>query len=843
MGKKEVDRTICKKVNRKAQITIFMIVGLLILFVFIFLITLSSNLKKSQLEQAQEEVYGKAFKKEAMRIYVEDCLSDELEKGLILLGKQGRIWDSQPGGTRTFVENITGLTSLTIEADQIAYGITRKEYFSEQNAYPCDNGNNSPEYCQYQYPQSGIEFGDLVIKTSTLKTDLQRYLINRTVWCVHNYTQSNISRKAEIEPAKMNLKLDILDDGIDIKAEYPLKFKIGKEEFFHLSVFDFFYPTQFKWMLESAIARPLFYDWKYLDFNYTEQTLTKNTFSYASNYSSCTPYEDYYLCNGTLFLDKYKSLSIDMKKEELGNGDDLFIFQSPKILNLPGMYEFRTIRQNRPPALDYVERLACPEKGYDYLVIIGDNSSDQLGGINVTAFALDPDEDNITYLMEFEGKTEMTKSFVANSEDIKNDYLAGDIGDFNLGYNNVTVTVTDQHGLNDWQTVRFLVDRPLDINFTLSLPYTINGFAYNDLMSPNYFTISNEDPIFINITYPENSATNNKPAITLKYSSDKENFNISMYNPNGDYKNFAGKELCLNLPFNDVSTSCKLSSFEDKIDQWDDYLLDGTTYYYPYFKETSLGKLNISFSTNYCTNNKGESKTINVRVAECIPHENPTHPWPYMPNDAKELYKWELQTDNSGNTELVYVDDFSPFLATHTCCNPNGWEVYEEEDNITCYESDPVKGCFGNSDQVQGYNQGSGYLLEEEIIKRYCDGERGNLCGGDPKREWDSLGVCGNRLYPDCDLVAKECEDGNPYHVGDLDSGSWYWCDGDLGCGINNQACKTIAVDINGDGLFAQGDLCGENNCGSIGQKCLDLVNKKPGTCQPGASSSALKCT
>ena len=94
MGKKR--STSCKKAqirnrrflvvprSRSAQITIFMIVGIVILFTFIFLFQVVNSAQKEKLISEQEKVFTKAFKKEAMRIYVEDCLSDELERGLIL---------------------------------------------------------------------------------------------------------------------------------------------------------------------------------------------------------------------------------------------------------------------------------------------------------------------------------------------------------------------------------------------------------------------------------------------------------------------------------------------------------------------------------------------------------------------------------------------------------------------------------------------------------------------------------------------------------------------------------------------------------------------------------------
>src|SRR3989338_5859199 len=110
MYKKSISR--CTSSGKKGQITIFMILGLLILIAFIFVYSLTAGIEKGQLQEAQEKTLTKVFKKEALRIFVEDCLTDELEKGLILLGQQGGLWDDQVGGTRPFEEGFPGLPDL-----------------------------------------------------------------------------------------------------------------------------------------------------------------------------------------------------------------------------------------------------------------------------------------------------------------------------------------------------------------------------------------------------------------------------------------------------------------------------------------------------------------------------------------------------------------------------------------------------------------------------------------------------------------------------------------------------------------------------------------------------------
>src|SRR3989338_9856976 len=163
--------------GKRGQLTVFMILGLVILFVAIFTFLLYSQLEKTKVNLGKDAAITKVFKKEGFRIYVEDCLSDELEKGLILIGKQGTLWSDQPGGRKEFSE----FNGLFYQGDRVAFGITRPNYFQFQNAFPCRDDSFPDEFCQYSYPNSLVRFGDLKLKLDTLENDLKRYMINRTV--------------------------------------------------------------------------------------------------------------------------------------------------------------------------------------------------------------------------------------------------------------------------------------------------------------------------------------------------------------------------------------------------------------------------------------------------------------------------------------------------------------------------------------------------------------------------------------------------------------------------------------------------------------------------------------
>jgi hypothetical protein len=781
MGKKRIAS--CKKIekrnncilnprlSKKAQITIFMIVGVIILFTFIFLFQLVNSAQKNKLVSEQEKVFTKAFKKEAMRIYVEDCLSDELEEALIMVGQQGRVWSGQPGGIKEFSADINGVENPPGSGNRLSYGLARTQNLQYDNSYPCHNKtNSSPEFCQYKFPENNEGFGELDLKTSTIRNDLRRYLINRTVDCIINYTKTNISNKADVEIDDLSLRLNIENDGININAEFPLKFSLGGEEFFHLSQFDFFYPTQFKWLLEAAAVRPLFYDWRYLDFNYTEGTLEQQNFDYASNSPDCINGT----CTGTLFYDKYSTLGITMQKEENENGDDIFTFLSPQVINRPEPYEFKVARQNRPPALDYINRSQCLSAEYDYLVIPDD---EELGDINITLFALDPDEDNVTLGYKFECDDHIfTGNMEAPSQFEEGNHFNRTIEQLPGSpplYCILTSIAVDEHKEADWQETRILIDRPITLNISLQLPYPNVSSQFMD-----FYYVSREDPIYVNITWPQDSLTVEieDTHVNLIYTSPEglENFIEDV----PSLATIQG-ESCINFPWTN-DRKCDINDYEQDFVGWETYFDRPLSH----FKElTENGVLNLSFTADYCSDlTKEESISANIVVKECVPYINPERPYAY--NAIGKYHQYVFGVTEDGKTNLsefggILPNPYNPFLATHSCCagdleTPGNWKLKGTEE--VCFIN-PEPGCYGN---IVGYSTtpNSKYILEEQI--RYCDGKRGNTCDGKINNQlWDGKLVCGDIDGCDGDSI---CQGENAWGIVEWSNGKDGICHGEMGC-------------------------------------------------------------
>jgi hypothetical protein len=803
MGKKR--STSCKKAqirnrrflvvprSRSAQITIFMIVGIVILFTFIFLFQVVNSAQKEKLISEQEKVFTKAFKKEAMRIYVEDCLSDELEEALIILGQQGRVWLDQPGGVKQFSEGINGVEYPPGSGNRLSYGLAKTQNLQFENSYPCHNKIKSfPEFCQYKFPENSEGFGERNLKSSTIENDLRRYLINRTMDCIINYTKTNISNKADVEVKELKLGLHVENDGININADFPLKFSLGKEEFFHLSQFDFFYPTQFKWLLEVAVVRPLFYDWRYLDFNYTEETLQQQTFNYASNSPECVNG----ICTGNLFYDKYSSLGITMQKEENENGDDIFIFSSPEVINRPEPYEFKVARQNRPPALDYINRSQCLSAKYDYLVIPDD---EEFGDINITLFALDPDEDNVTLGYNFEcGNSASTvNSLVIDGYESSESPISEfeEENQFKLSKEDLsgspplkctlTSIAADEHGEPDWQETRILIDRPITLNISLDLPYTNVSSQHLD-----YYYVSREDPIYVNIVWPIESLTVgvDDTRVNLTYTSleGAEDFSEVI-------SSLATIQVgsCFNFPWLGFRT-CNIDDYIPDLKNWETYF-DRP---FSYFKNlTEKGLLNLTFAADYCSDlTKEESVSANIVVKECVPLRNENHPFSF-PYEKFEFDSYDFANDKGDYTG---DSDINPFLATHSCCKgninqPASWRLKQPEE--ICFIN-PEPGCYGGQGGSTALGDNGHYVLEVEM--NTCSGERGNICDGAPKHELFPLKeenkmYCGYNGKGGCSGIKTPCQGNESWWFVDTDDdyANDGWCNGKMGC---SNFCETEVV-------------------------------------------------
>jgi len=85
---------------KKAQITLFMILGVIILFAFGFLYFSMSASQQARVKAQVVEKVGDIFNQQSIQYFEFQCLKDVLKDGLMLIGEQGGYITLPPGMTQ-----------------------------------------------------------------------------------------------------------------------------------------------------------------------------------------------------------------------------------------------------------------------------------------------------------------------------------------------------------------------------------------------------------------------------------------------------------------------------------------------------------------------------------------------------------------------------------------------------------------------------------------------------------------------------------------------------------------------------------------------------------------------
>jgi len=733
---------------KRGQVTVFIIVGILLLAIVGFMFYIVSEIQVGELKAEQEQIIGKTFQKEALRIFVEDCLTDSLEEGLVLIGEQGRLWSTDPGSSAIhFLDGFTGITFLTNYS--VYYAITYREELEYPNSYPCeDNRDESPAFCKYEYPNPAT-FGDKGnIGADNIESDLKSYMINQSSECVSEFLLSNLSISSQIEEEEIVIsKLEIETDGISIDVQYPLELVVEDEVYFHLVDFSFFYPSpKLNDMLSKAVSDPLNREVGNVTFDITNQTVLET------------------------LSEVYRDLDTEVQNFSVDADTVIrYEFEAGDILkSKPYMFQFAI--ENRPPALDYASKFAC--SNYDYLVLSGDDT--ELGEINIAPNALDPDDDIVTYTFSPETFSAFDPEWSIDETTIFAEVPEG----AESGIYNLTINSTDGHGLSDWQIVRILVDPRVEVDMWIATPY--NNFTDSSA------TISIEDPVFLYINVTATGDIQGEILLnTLTYENGvAENFTVSTA--------LTGGLNCIPLPYDseeDPPRTCDTASYEDDIETWTEFYVNEINES-PYFSQTTPlgnpGVLDYELNIDYCGEySQTPDDHIDLTVQACTPWPGVEgHPYPYILG-----YEYHHILVNTSLTpeDLGYIlpetEEISPFLANHSCCD----EGTVKDEGEVCYESIP--GCYGTmSGLTWEPNYPGGYVLE--VRRAYCDGERGNICGGSSSiintTPYGDYLTCGNSsANPECDAPIEElCQGEHAWGYVDTngDNDNDVWCHGTMGC-------------------------------------------------------------
>jgi len=436
----------------RGQITLFIILGVVILTSFMFLYAISSFVAEQQLEQQRQQIVQHPFDATLVQRFASVCVDDALKKGLEEIGRHG----GYIFGTQDEPE------SVTANGEKILVGVT---YRVQSPLYPCleQFASAAPAFCRYGDYTGIIQYGNVQLPPlegglfsiegilNTFISDYVENCLNLESFAADAGLTGYIVT-AEDEP---DVNVDFRDTDTYVAVDYPVSVDIGDGELSRIVLFESRVPVRFK-QLYSALL------------DAAQKEVSNSSFS-------LDVLQQFFTVNHARVKETVKlhqlSPSVAIRSERIGR-DILYTVEDPASRIENRRYVFRFLQKNRPPALEFVQKnpsylYNLPDSDiYDVLMIKGEQVGMQLK-------AHEPDNDVITY-------SSSGDFGVSNGNAVP-------LSSLTSGILKQKITVSDTL-LNDFQELRVLVDEPLTAQFAVR-----NYYGQEDVVSP-------EDPFDLDAT-------------------------------------------------------------------------------------------------------------------------------------------------------------------------------------------------------------------------------------------------------------------------------------------------------------------------------------------------------
>jgi len=387
--------------KKRSQVTVYIILGIIILFVAILFFYLRGTTEK--VESMQELVRAQKIPEEVRPItnYVTTQLDDAAKKGLLLIGMQGGcIYEGQGGLTRDDTK------SILYNKNNVSYGLYKQkiEYISFYQPNP-------PNYPWHKFPYTlDINSGYFGVYNLPPLTGSGPSIQLQLEYFIINYMQENIDLMIifnewgfdiDADINKINVSVIIRENDVTAFLEYPLG--IRKKSDNRITNVSYFY-TNPQIRLKKV-------------YNFTDFIINKDITDILFDINNPDNDKD--------------DISIE-KIENAYNYDDIIIISDNKSMLYAEPYTFQFARENRYPALRYI---AIPK-----ITFFGAQAimNAEITETRINPEADDPDEDEIVFTYEPNLPYHVMQS------------------DFDRGYVNLIVYAEEKNHADyrDWQELK-----------------------------------------------------------------------------------------------------------------------------------------------------------------------------------------------------------------------------------------------------------------------------------------------------------------------------------------------------------------------------------------------------
>ncbi len=669
--------------NKKAQITLFFLIGILLFASVAFVLRATSVQTKAKLESETEQLTSELLKTTAFENYVNKCLKKLTKEAIIYIGQQGGKIDETQGGITNWLGNpfIPGDKAIPHTKDNqsfyVFYGLkkrvlqdfprrgeiptppeypypgklledrTRKERTSYGSKVTIYGAKELLPLCDKKGPNP--KRGGIVKKSCkthgsgdySIQRQIQGYIEKNLPTCV-DFDSFSTNFAYNVSQGNVSINVTFTEEFVSVDAEYPLEIKL-KSENKATKILAFRDDVKLRLMRIHEFAD-----------NFINNE-AKNLLWNNSNYKEVKDGRDLLWDNDLKFyIKKDACTETECSSVFRGETDDIITIVDYSSLIDGSYYEFKFAVENRRPVLELIhEEENFNSSLYDLVVLEG-------ATIQMWPIAFDADEDDLTFNYtgwkaeydeeyEFLGseiirgpiKTNYTDFILENKWHNSEEYIYSQvnasyntsIGD--IGPHNVTLYALDDEGLYDFQTIRILVnDRPIAV---------AKGDNYYDDIPNEYGSL--EDPYEVDATGSRDIFSSVK-GITYVFKEDIENINAPRKEPKFKFPTIPSINTITNFGFTQEGFHNFRVAVTDNVDN-------------------ALGT-SIAY--------------VPVTVYPCLPHRNSADPYPYPYNTGAD-----------------------PFQANHTCClgeisDPSTWRIAQPDDDVQCgpYPFLKCQGTYGN---------------------------------------------------------------------------------------------------------------------------------------------------
>lgn len=357
--------------KKKSQVTIFLIIGVVIIILVGFSFYLTTYMSKEKTRQETKRAQKMKINLEQVEDYMNQCLDTTTKEALVLIGKQGGyIYKSQGGQIIDYREDDEGIFYVNYDGSRVSYAIQPLKrstgiYSSTVPTYPwvtfpyTNLSKTEEKYLGIfgisKLPPINSSFG-----SNSLKSQIDHYIENNLENCLDWSVFED--QGYEISGTKMRADVTIAKNSFIVSLNYPIKIKEVVSG----------YETDMDDFLTSVDVR------LYYIYNAVKTVIEKDIQDITFDISS----------------DPGSGLSIEVEKDVFEQ-DDIIIIKDLNTKINARTFEFVFARKNRAPALHLItpSQVTLPAL---YTINDWDIVSGGLPGL----MAKDPDEDNVGFSIE-----------------------------------------------------------------------------------------------------------------------------------------------------------------------------------------------------------------------------------------------------------------------------------------------------------------------------------------------------------------------------------------------------------------------------------------------------------